>query len=202
MTKAKLHVLYIPGLGDETVAGQRLAVRTWRLWGVESELFQMHWADNEDWDTKLKRLLARLDKLAAENKPVAIVAASAGASAAINVFALRKMQIAGCVLVAGKVNHAETIGEDYRRQNPAFVQSAQMCEKMLATLGDADRERIMSRYAAFDALIPRADSHIPGVRNCVLWCVGHAFTIATQILFGAPFFLRFLKALAKKNPPA
>lgn len=199
MAKAKLHVLYIPGLGDETVAGQRLAVRTWRLWGVESELFQMHWADSEDWDTKLKRLLARVDELNAKNKPVAIVAASAGASAAINIFALRKTQIAGCVLVASKVNHAETIGEKYRRQNPAFVQSAQMCEKALANLNNADRKRIMSRYAAFDALIPRRDSYIAGARNRVLWSAGHAFTIATQILFGAPLFLRFLKALAKKN---
>src|SRR4051794_28655235 len=99
-----LHLIFIPGLGDDNVRWQQKAVNTWRLWGVDAEIFQMHWADKVPWESKFERLLKRIDGLAAQNKRVALVGASAGASAVINAFAARKDRLAGCVLIAGKVN--------------------------------------------------------------------------------------------------
>lgn len=199
MANAKLHVLYIPGLGDEKVRGQKFAVHMWRLWGVESEVLVAQWANDEAWDAKYTRLLARVDELIAENKNVAVIGTSAGASAAINVYAARKSQLVGCVVIAGKINNAAAIGERYRRKHPAFVQSVEICEKALQGLSDSDRRRIMSRYALFDGLIPRRDSYIAGAQNRVAPSMGHAFTIATQITIGAPLFLHFLKVLAQKK---
>ena len=195
--KVRLHVIYIPGLGDARVGSQRLAVRAWRLWGVKAEVCQMRWADDEPWESKLQRLLARIDECAADGKAVGLVGSSAGASAVINAYALRKSQLLGCVLIAGKVNHADTIGSNYRRENPAFIQSAQACEKSLASLSDLDRKRILSRYAAFDEIVPRKDSYIVGAHNQTVPTAGHAFSIGIQLLFGAPGFLRFLKAMGK-----
>jgi hypothetical protein len=202
MTKVKLHVLYVAGLGDDKVTGQRLAVRAWRLWGVRAEVFQPHWDNDEPWDAKRGHLLTKLDQLISENKPVALIGVSAGASAAINIYALRKSQLVGCVLIAGKINHANAIGEIYRQRNLAFVESAEACEKSLLELDASDRERMMSRYAIFDNLIPREDSKIAGAHNRMVLSIGHAITIATQIVIGAPLFLHFLKALVKKTSVA
>ena len=81
--KKPLHLIYITGLGDHRVGGQRGAVASWRLWGVESELFQVNWGDKELWEPKFKRLLDRIDSLVADDKRVGLVAVSAGATAAI-----------------------------------------------------------------------------------------------------------------------
>ena len=188
-----------PGLGDEKVRGQKFAVRMWRLRGVRGEVLAAHWADDEAWDDKYARLLARVDELMAEHKNVAVIGTSAGASAVINIYAARKSQLVGCVVIAGKINNAAAIGERYRRKHPAFVQSVETCEKALQDLSDSDRKRIMSRYAVFDGLIPRRDSYIAGAQNRMVPSVGHAFTIATQITIGAPLFLHFLKVLARKR---
>jgi hypothetical protein len=44
-------------------------------------------------------------------------------------------------------------------------------------------------------VVKPADSRVQGAQNVVVPGVGHAFTIVTQALFGAPFFLRFLKMI-------
>ena len=59
-------------------------MRRWPKYGVEAELFQMNWGDKEPWAPKFERLLLRIDELLSAGKDVALVGASAGASAAIN----------------------------------------------------------------------------------------------------------------------
>jgi hypothetical protein len=193
----KLHIIYVPGLGDRKVAGQRAAIRTWRWWGVEPELFQMNWGDKEAWAPKFKRLLARIDELSADGTPVGLVGASAGASAIINAYAARKDQLVGVISIAGKINRPEVIGARYRRNNPAFITSAQACAEALKTLTKADRQHILSHYAVLDGIVYKADSRVPGAHNRITPTIGHVPTIATQLLFGSPIFLRFLKKQVK-----
>jgi hypothetical protein len=193
--RTNVHVLYVPGLGDAHVTSQRLVVKTWHLWGVEAEIVQMNWAINELWETKLARLLTRIDELIQDGKLVGLIGASAGASAVINAYAQRKSQVIGCVLIAAKVNYPDTIGANYRRRSPAFLASARDCEKALHTLDDADRRRILSRYAVFDDVVARRDSYVQGARNQVVISFGHAVTIGTQIIFGARSFIGFLEGL-------
>lgn len=196
----KLHVIYIPGLGDRKVSGQQRVVNSWHLWGVEPELFQVNWGDREPWAPKFQRLLARIDELSKQGKSVGIVGASAGASAAINAYAARNAQLVGVVCIAGKINHPETINKRYALHNPAFITSAAECQIALQTLKAADRRHILSRYAIFDGLLTRSDSYVPGVYNRLSPSVGHTITIAAQIIFGAPSFLRFLKRQARSLP--
>jgi dienelactone hydrolase len=192
----KLHVIYVPGLGDKKVSGQQKAVRTWRWWGVEPELFQMNWGDKEPWQPKFDRLLARIDALSKQGKSVGLVGASAGASAVINAYAARTSQLVGVVCIAGKINRPETIGDRYRRNNISFVTSAYDCEQALQTLQADDRRHILSRFALLDETVMKADSRVPGVHNRLSPTVGHVVTIAAQLIFGAPSFLRFLKRQA------
>ena len=191
--RKRLHIIYIPGLGDDNVGVQRKAVRTWRLWGVEPELFQMKWGDSEPWQQKFERLLARIDTLTSNGTQVALVGASAGASAVINAYAARKNSIAGCVLLAGKVNRPNKIGDRYRRDAPAFVNSAYTCEQSLQRLNNTARKHILSRFASIDEVVYKADSIIPGAKNQMVPSIGHAVTIASQLVFGAHSFIRFLK---------
>ena len=193
----KLHVIYIPGIGDDRTGLQEKIIRTWRLWGVEPELWSMDWADDRSWKSKFKLLLGRIDDLAAAGQKVALVGASAGGSAVINTYAARQDKISGIVCIAGKVNNPETIGQRYRRRNRSFVESADQCADSLKLLNEARRKRISSRYGIFDELVPKKDSRIPGAHNRVVLSAGHGINIATQIIFGAPFFIRFLKNQAK-----
>jgi len=191
--KQRLHVIYVAGIGDHAMLGQRAVVASWRLWGVDAEAVPMLWAVNETWEAKFDRLLQRIDDCASKGQPVALVGVSAGATAVINAFAARKAVVVGCALIAAKVNHPETIGEQYNREAPAFIPAAYGCEAALETLSDTDRARILSRYSRLDSVVTTADSHVAGATNRELAISGHTLTIATQIIFAAPFFLRFLR---------
>lgn len=189
----KLHVIYVPGLGDKKVDGQQRVVDGWRFWGVEPELFQMNWGDKQPWEPKFKRLLARIDKALKEGKTVGLVGVSAGASAVINAYAARKDQIVGVVCISGKINRPTHIAQRYALNNPALVTSAHNCEQALKTLTKLDRRHILSRFAVFDEIVPQIDSYISGARNRISPTIGHSPTIGLQIIFGAPSFLHFLK---------
>jgi hypothetical protein len=158
----------------------------------------MKWADGEDFAPKFDRLLQRIDKEITTGNTVSLVGASAGAGAVINAFAARKDELNGVVVIAGKVNNPEGIGSGYRSKNPAFIESAYMVQKSLDQLDfDTDRQRIQSRYAFIDPVIPMADSKVTGGINKMVPSVGHPVTIATQLVFGAPFFLGWLKKLSR-----
>lgn len=195
----KLHVVYIPGLGDDNIARQSKAISTWRWWNVDAELFQMNWSDSQPWAKKFERLLARIDTLDTAQVPVALVGVSAGGSAVINAYAARKHKLVGVVCISGKVNRPNKIGPRYLRQNPSFVESARQAPDSLDRLDADDRKRILSRYAPLDLVVAQADSHISGARNRLSPTIGHIFTIAFQITLGAPSFLRFLKHLLSER---
>jgi pimeloyl-ACP methyl ester carboxylesterase len=170
-------------------------VASWRWWGVRPETFLIKWGNGEAFAPKLERLLKRIDELHAQGHRVSLVAASAGAGAAINAFALRKDVVSGVVCIAGKINSPGAIGESYRSSVPDFIESADQVQFSLDKLDfDTDRPRIMSRYAVLDLLVPRSHSLVAGGKNVTVPSIGHSVTIAIQLLFGAPTFLRFLKA--------
>jgi alpha-beta hydrolase superfamily lysophospholipase len=191
--KKPLHLIYVPGLGDHKVAGQEMLVRTWRWWGVTAELFQTGWADGEEWNPKFDRLLKQIDKAAASGKAVGLVGASAGATAVINAYHARQKEVIGVVLIAGKINRPHAISGSLIRKNNAFGAAAHSAFLALSELPKNERKHILSRYAVVDPIVPAVDSHIKGARNRVVPSMGHAFTIASQLFFGAPSFIRFLK---------
>jgi predicted alpha/beta hydrolase family esterase len=196
---SKLHLIYVPGLGDHRVGGQQKLVDTWKWWGVTAELFQTGWADGEEWDPKFERLLQRIDRASSSGKAVGLVGASAGATAVINAFHARHDSVVGVILIAGKINRPHAISASLTRKNTALGAAAHTAFIALSDLSKNERARIMSRYALIDPIVPAVDSHIPGARNRVQLSMGHAFTIASQMLFAAPLFIRFLRTQAKNH---
>lgn len=187
------HVIYLPGLGDnKNVTGQRFAVGLWRAWGVRPHLYQMKWGDGKPFQPKLDGLLSVINELSSKGS-VSLVGSSAGATAAINAYAARPQAIQAVVCIAGKINNPQTIGPHYLQDNPSFGESAQLTVSSLAQLGPNERRRILSLFAAFDPVVPARDSIIEGATNRRLPTMGHPVTIGTQLIFGAPWFLHFIK---------
>jgi pimeloyl-ACP methyl ester carboxylesterase len=195
---SKLHIIYIPGIGDSNI-GQRLAVASWRLYGVRSEVTEMGWGDSEAWEKKFTRLLSRIDAAREEGYEVALAGASAGATAALNAYAARPQVVRGVVTIAGKINHPESIGKRYRKRNPAFIVSANDVPASVASLGKTHRNRILCLYALYDGIIPKQDSQLPDAHNLPSPSIGHALTIGLQITLGAGYFIHFLKKTAKQH---
>lgn len=189
----KLHVIYIPGLGDSNVSNQIKVVNTWKWWGVEAELFRMNWSDDVKWEIKFNKLLARIDELANSGKKIGLVGASAGAGAVINAMAARQSSIIGAVCICGKINFPEDISSKFFDSNSSFKASAFEAPNSLDKINMEKRKSILSRYAPYDETVRRRDSVIEGARNRTILTVGHFITIALHLLFGAPSFLRFLK---------
>lgn len=196
---SKLHVIYIPGLGDHRIKGQSRVISLWNIWGVEAEIYRMYWKDDIPWEEKFNKLLDHIDTLHKKGKKIGIVGASAGGSSAINAYAARKDRIVGVVCIAGKVNNPDNIGQRYRKYNPSFVESAYTAPASLESLNDVDRKHILSRYGLYDPIVKKADSQLHGAINRYSPAFGHVFTIGLQITAGAPSFLGFLKKLAKKS---
>jgi pimeloyl-ACP methyl ester carboxylesterase len=189
----KNYIIYIPGLGDSKVSGQQKAVNLWRLHGVKAYLFQMRWDNGEAFEPKLERLLAHIDKAHSEGYEVSLVAASAGASAALNAFARRKDVIQGVVCICGQIlgyNHVS--GYTFKR-NPAFGESMQMLKTSLEELTMDDRQRILSLHPVADPVVPVRDTRLPGSIEGRLPTTGHAISIGYAMTIGSRKIMRFLK---------
>jgi len=191
------HVVYVPGLGDNNNApGQRIAVGLWRIWGVHPHFCQMNWSDKQPFKPKFDKLLALIDTLSKQGA-VSLVGSSAGAAAIVNAFAARP-DLKGVACIAGKINNPQTVGEAYKRKNPAFWESIQQTPASLAQLSNEQRAKIVSVYAPYDGVVPPEDSIVPGAHNRQVRNNLHPIVIATQLVFGAPKLLRFLQDIDKQ----
>ncbi len=197
-------VIYIPGLGDSRVRGQQIAVNAWKARGVEPYLFQMNWMDGEAFEPKINRLLALVDKLDGEGKRVSLIAASAGASAALNAYALRQDKINGVVSICGKLSGRgiASVHPGLYQRNPAFHESMQRLTASEAQLDYDARQRILSMHPIFDESVPVSETKLPGTIPRRMPVTGHFFGIAYGLTAGSLAALRFLKQLPRKQATA
>jgi ribosomal protein L18E len=194
---SKLHVIYVPGVGDSNPVFQKRAVSLWRFWGIVPEFFQMNWADEIKWNIKFGRLISRIDKLTSEGKKVALVGASAGGAAVIAAYYERKEKLAGTVTICGKLKNAKNIGPKYRITNPALIDAITASDKAVKKISNQNNN-ILTLRAVFDEVVTtHDDSVISGARNRISPTFGHAITIALQLVFGPPYFIRYLKKQTK-----
>jgi predicted peptidase len=190
------HVIYVLGLGDHHTRGQHLAPKYWQLFGVKGHTYLMQWRTKELFAPKLERLLALIDRLAADGSRVSLVGASAGAGAVLVAFAARPDKVAGVVCICGKINHPETVKAWRFKENPAFEASLTELQRVLPQLSRQQRSRIMSLHPFYDGLVPVADTRLPGARELLIPAFGHVFSIFVALVFAAPIFIRLLKRQA------
>jgi hypothetical protein len=180
-------------LGDHRTRLQLLAPKYWEIFGIKGHCFVMNWRDKEPFAPKLERLLEMIDGLAEDGSKVSLVGTSAGASAVLVAYAARLDKVAGVVCICGKVNHPETIHPARFIENPAFKESLAELQRVLPKLGPRVRSRILSIRPLKDRSVPPEDTIIPGAHARVMPTIGHPFSIAITLTFGAPMLVSFLK---------
>jgi len=179
-------ILYIPGLGDHNLRGQRLVLAAWRRRGLRVEICQMNWNDKQPFEPKLRKIIDRIDALVAQGHIVSLVGVSAGASAAVHAFARRSDKLAKLVLICGAIQHPEEVGEDTKRENPAFWESMlALHDGVLDKLTDIERRKIVSFVPKSDDVVNPKNMRIDGIGYESLPTHGHVQSIAYAITVGA-----------------
>lgn len=183
----KIAAIYIPGIGDQKTRGQDKAIQLLRLFGIKPYYFAFGWADgSKDFNNRLDELLKEIDSLNSRGYKVSLVAASAGASGALNVFAKRKDIINSVSLICGKVHNLESIGSAYLQRNPKFADNIKLLPESMGRLDTKDGRRIMSIRPVRDGVVPPEDTIIDGARNIQSFTFGHSTTIAHYLTVGLP----------------
>lgn len=188
----KLSVIYIPGLGESNYSYQRKAINFWRHYGIKAYLYKSNWSDKKSWQHKKAELCELIDKQSMDNQ-LYLIGVSAGASAAINLYSLKKDKIKAIILIAGKVNNPTNIHLFHLKKNPAFVQSVNECRGSLNNLNESYRKRILSIYSYLDFTVRPKDSYIYQAKNVRLLWPTHVLTIASQLTLGFGKILSFIK---------
>ncbi|MBI2588883.1 hypothetical protein HYW35_01585 [Candidatus Saccharibacteria bacterium] len=192
------HVIYLPGIGDHRPWGQDKIIKLWRIFGVRAQFHIIGWADGEAFEPKLERIGALVDKLAAGGNQVSLVGVSAGASAALNTYMIRKDKIAGVVYVCGKIRNLRGVNLSYYIKNPAFKQSLIMSDANVAKLQSADKHKMLDIRAQFDNIVFSRPTIVPGIRIKKMPIFGHIPGILMAITLYSPVISYFLKKRAKE----
>jgi len=196
---SKHYILYIPGLGDSRIRGQKLALSSWKFWGVKTKVLQMNWADDRSFEPKLQLILDHIDRLKTRGYTVSLVAVSAGASAALNAYAERIDSVHSVTLICGQIlgGHKNVHPRVYDNHT-SFGDSIQMLGSSLDKLDDAARSRIVSVHPIFDMTVPVADTKLPGARWRQIPVTGHFMSIAYGITIDSRRIVRDLKSLKSR----
>ena len=178
----KRAIIYVPGLGDHNLAGQRLALTLWRRPGLRVEVCPMNWNDKQPLEPKLRKVVNRIDWLATHGYAVSLVGVSAGANAAVHAFARRSDKVAKLVIICGAIQHPEEVGEDTKHENPAFWESMLALHAgVLDKLTDSERRKIVSFIPRSDDVVNPKNMRIEGCHIESLPTHGHVQSIAYAI---------------------
>jgi len=190
----KYVAIYIPGLGDKRKSLlflQRQMLRGWRVYGIRTEIFAVHWTSNEKFSIRLKELLERIDELTEEGYKVVLVGASAGASTALTAYVRRKNTVRCMVSICGQLE--PKVPSPALDVNPRFGQSLDALERSLEHLTGADRHRILTLRPRVDAVVQPEEAVLKGAKNVQMPVVGHLVGIAFGIVFESRRVARFIK---------
>jgi hypothetical protein len=189
------HVIYLPGLSDHTNGHiQKKALVKWRKHNFEPHFVHINWHDNESFKHKFERILKLIDGFIDNKNTVSLVAASAGCSMAINVYAARKDKIASVVLICGKLRDPGTVGENYKTQNPSFIYSVIESDKIVKKLDKTDKVKMLTLRPLFDETVKKSDGTIEGVSDKIFLSVEHALSIILALSLYKRVIINFIKS--------
>ena len=178
----KRAIIYIPGLGDHNSLGQRLALVLWRRPGLRVEFCQMNWNDKQPFQSKLQKILDRIDALSARGYVVSLVGVSAGANITLHAFAQRPEKVHKVALICGAIQDPSAVGENVKHENPAFWQSMlALHDGVLEGLTAEQRQKITSFIPLSDDVVEPKNMVIEGAHQEELPTHGHVKSIAYAI---------------------
>ncbi|MNH58476.1 Alpha/beta hydrolase family protein [compost metagenome] len=192
-SSSRLHLIYIPGLGDGYDGLRRAGLFAWRVWGVSTELVPMRWYGGGDLATRYATVVAAIDHAQQRGCRVVLVGESAGASLAINVAAHRS-DIFGLMTICGIASPRAEVSSLIRKKSPAFNQSLARLEN---DLNELDLSRVCNVRAAVDHVVPRGSSVILGAKQRTMWSVGHVATITLCLSLYGGLIVRLARTIKK-----
>ena len=179
----------VPGLSDNDVFNS-LLIWWWKQQGFEMIIFQPKWKDNEDYQTKLNRLLNLIDEESKSNS-ISLIGTSAGGSLVINAFNKRPDKINKVITVCSRLKKGEEFGT---KNYPSFGESVLESEKNINQFLIKDKEKIMTiRSKFFDELVPNDTSIIDGSKNITVPIGGHLFSILSSLSWYSKPLREFIK---------
>lgn len=190
-------IIYVPGLGDRKLSGRKRAFKLWHFRKVRAKVCEMGWAVDEPWPTKLARLNGLIQSTAGENVSITLVGESAGASAVTQALVSNPDLVDGVVLLCGKSQYPEFLGDGFVRKNPTLKIAVTASAAAIATLTTDQKARILNLHPVLDPIVPVAETKIPGVRESTMPMVGHITSIAFAITIWSWRIVRFARARAK-----
>ncbi|WP_265520198.1 alpha/beta hydrolase family protein [Oerskovia flava] len=200
----RLHVVFVPGLGDRwrpLVWLQRQALRGWRAHGVCTTLFPVGWSSEARLDDRLEALDALIDTIEARGEQVVLVGASAGAGAVLAAYA-RRPEVRAVTIVAAKYHDPAAIPGPVLEHNDLFDESLRTVPTLLERLGPAERARILALRSAKDGVVPDEDTLLAGAVNETMRIVGHVTAIGYALLFRSRRIVRFAREAPGPEGPA
>ncbi len=183
--KQRTKIIYISGLGDRYDSFRRLALKHWGIYGVETELVSMSWADGKSYEEKKQRVIDAIHAVDSTSTRVVIIGESAGGSMALNVYADQADYIFKAMTLCGKNTGPEKVSPSYYRRNPAFKTSMSLVNDSINRLKKSDRQRFISLHPIVDGVVPVKDTLIPDCKTVTLFSFGHLTTIFLALTIGA-----------------
>jgi hypothetical protein len=191
---SKHAAVYVPGIGDHKPYFQPQILKLWNLFGVKAYFHPVIWRSAEPLEDKLDKLTHKIDELSFKYDKVSLVGMSAGASAALNAYMVRKNKIHRVVYICGKLKRPESIGEAYYRRNPAFKESMLLAQTNINKLDKFDKAKMLSMAPLHDETVPVKDTKINGVRNFRMFSAYHIPSIFAAISIYSPALCKFLRS--------
>jgi predicted peptidase len=194
------HVIYIPGLNDQSPKNKllvKLIPILWNRYNVITHVFSPFWSKDTNFDLKLKQITNLIDSLARENNFVYLIGQSAGGAAALNAFVARKNKIAGVISIDGRLREGINVFPSLDMAsigNPAFKDSVLLFENINEKkLTKEDRKKIMIIHPLWDNIVPISTATLLGTTQITMPIITHMLGGAMACTLYAKKMIDFLK---------
>ncbi len=177
---ARIHVIYVPGLGDSFDAMRRRLLRYWTLWGITAELVPMNWKSTESYEEKYQRLLNEVER----HEQVTIIGESAGATLALRAFNDKK-NVNKCITLCGVAKNTAHISTLYDTRAPALHTATKNIPNNYP-----DAKNILSLFSPFDTTVFPKNAITTGATKRKIYLPTHMLAIAFSLTIYVPYLLR------------
>lgn len=155
----------------------------------------MDWTVAEPWQTKLDRLLNRIDELVAGGKTVSLIGESAGASAAIVALTKQEAKLNRVILLCGKFQYPERVAQWRYKLNPSFKDALTESHALVPKLTTTQRAKLINLHPIYDNVVPVVETKEPRFKNSVMPIIGHASSIVFANTLWSWRIVRFIKKI-------
>lgn len=130
----KKAILYVPGLHDDAFINSHLTdllPLIWRKYGFEVFIIRPRWREGKSFFPKLEYIATKIDELSNKGYELYLFGQSAGGSAVLNAFAIKKNKIKKVVNICGRLKKGIDVSPTLKKAakgNPAFEESVLLFE--------------------------------------------------------------------------